>query len=197
MSDRPARALKLPTQDQLFATFGYLIYAIRLGLVPMYLGLWAALIAYNVWFFRMEVEFLSHLQDATGTSFLMWVLGLIDVTMIANLVVMTTIGGYSTFVREFDLEKLVGKPRWMNGLDSSMLKIKTSMSLVIVTGIHLLQTFMEADAATTKAALDLIVGKAHVELYIHLVFVFTTIMFTLNARLMPHHGTPQEHAHQP
>lgn len=157
---------------------GSVIFSIRWGLVPMYLGLWVAIVAYNVHFFQEMVEFLLNHTENTSAAYLLWILGLIDITMIGNLVVMTTIGGFSTFVKEFNLGKLTGKPRWMNGLDSSTLKIKMGMSLVAVSAIHLLKTFMEAHHASWDQ-----VGK---ESLIHVIFILTTLAFTWNARMMHH-----------
>jgi uncharacterized protein (TIGR00645 family) len=170
---------------------GEMIYGIRWGLIPMYMGLWVAILAYNVHYFMELFHFLVQ-WDSSGiyfktnnsTDYLLWILGLIDITMIGNLVVMTTVGGYSTFVKEFELTKIAGKPRWMNGLDSSTLKIKMGMSLVGVSGIHLLKTFMEPHATWDE------IWK---EALIHVIFMFTTLAFTINARLL--HGK-HHHVHE-
>ncbi len=164
---------------------GEIIYGIRWGLIPMYLGLWIAIIAYNVQFFREIIEFLfiwtpghmfPHFRENNSTHYLLWILGLIDITMIGNLVVMTTVGGFSTFVKEYDVSKLEGRPRWMNGLDSSTLKIKMGMSLVGVTAIHMLKTFMELDHASWDTVLK--------EVLIHAVFIGTTLAFAFNAKIL-------------
>lgn len=172
------------TEKTLIDQIGKAIFSIRWGLVPMYLGLWIAMVAYCVHFFIEIVNFVfstGGVFNHTSTEFLLWILSLIDVTMIGNLVVMTTVGGFSTFVKEYDFSSLSGKPRWMNGLDSSTLKIKMSMSLVGVSAIHLLKIFMEAHSVTWDE-----VGKAVV---IHVVFIGTTLAFTLNAKLL-HSHTP-------
>lgn len=163
--------------------FGRLVFSIRWGLVPMYLGLWLAIMAYNVQFaiemghFLVEFHPYPMFKTHTETEYLLWILGLIDMTMIGNLVVMTTIGGFSTFVREFDLSGRYRMPNWLIGLDSNTLKIKMGMSLVGVSAIHLLRTFMSAE----NASWDLIWKVT----LIHVVFMFTTMAFTFNAKFMP------------
>lgn len=173
-------------EPDLIDAVGRLVFSIRWGLVPMYLGLWVAIISYNV-FFAMELfhflvdthhkpywSFVIHNE----TDYLLWILGLIDMTMIGNLVVMTTIGGFSTFVRAFDTTGRFRMPYWLVGLDSNTLKIKMGMSLVGVSAIHLLRTFM----AVESSSWDLVLKAS----LIHVIFMFTTLAFTINARLMPH-----------
>ena len=181
----------------LLDTIGEMIYGIRWGLVPMYVGLWVAIIAYNVQFYKELVEFIFvvndsgiHFRENDSTHYLLWVLGMIDITMIANLIVMITVGGYSTFIKEFDLKSLKGRPRWMNGLDSNTLKNKMGMSLVGVSAIRLLQTFMEAGTTDWN--------QVNKQILMHLVFIITTLAFAFNAKLM-HGHTPkpaEEHVAQ-
>lgn len=167
---------------------GRLVFSIRWGLVPMYLGLWIAMISYNIHFFLELMGFLVEFSPVFpfvnfphngGNEYLLWILGLIDITMIGNLVVMTTIGGFSTFVRAFDTSGRFRMPHWLVGLDSNTLKIKMGMSLVAVSAIHLLKTFMDSHH---HADWDVVLQQC----LIHGVFIFTTIAFTMNARLMPH-----------
>lgn len=195
---------------------GEAIYAIRYALVPMYVLLWAALIAYNVQFAREIFDFLVvidpsgwHVRVNDSTHYLLWILSLIDITMIGNLVVMTTVGGYSTFIKEFDLASLEGKPRWMNGLDSTTLKNKMGMSLIGVSAIHLLKTFMEIvekferlyeQAGAGHPVWDqawLLACSAAIQLIIHLVFIVTTLAFAKNAQLMHGHTAKPPEVHHP
>lgn len=190
---RPPDVQPAPTRNRIDWTIteiGEAIYGIRWGLIPMYLGLWIGIIAYNIQFFREILEFMfvwpegsayPLLRENDSTKFLLWILSLIDITMIANLVVMTTVGGFSTFVKEYDFSHLVGRPRWMNGLDTSTLKIKMGMSLIGVSAIQLLKTFMEADKTTWDDVLKLVL--------IHLVFIGTTLGFAVIAKLL-HGHTP-------
>ena len=195
------------TQERLIDTIGEWIYAIRFALVPMYILLWVALIAYNVQYAREIFDFLFvtapgfGFRDNDSTHYLLFILSLIDITMIGNLVVMTTIGGFSTFVKEYRLDKLEGRPRWMNGLDSTALKNKMGMSLIGVSAIHLLKTFMEnvekfqdlyksaLKQEQVYPAIMVLTANTTIQIIIHLVFILTTLAFAKNAMLM--------HAHVP
>jgi uncharacterized protein (TIGR00645 family) len=198
-----------PTETKsLVERIGETIFAIRWGLAPMYVGLWIAVVAYNIQFFREIFDFTLGFQNGhlifkqvDSEMFLMWVLGLIDITMVANLVVMIVIGGYSTFVKEFDLKRLEGKPRWMNKLDSNVLKIKMSMSLIGISAIQLLRTFMQIsnqlNDMITHNLHDLVMAEiisinVGLQVGVHLVFIVTTLGFTYNARLLHSHNESTE-----
>ena len=52
------------------------------------------------------------------------VLGLIDVVMIANLLIMVIVGGYETFVSRLDLEGHPDQPEWLSHVNAGVLKVK-------------------------------------------------------------------------
>src|SRR5436190_12966407 len=72
------------------------------------------------------------------------VLGLIDVVMISNLLVMVIVGGYETFVSRLNLEGHPDEPEWLSHVNASVLKIKLAMAIIGISSIHLLRTFIEA-----------------------------------------------------
>ena len=72
------------------------------------------------------------------------VLGLIDVVMISNLLVMVIVGGYETFVSRLRLEGHPDQPEWLSHVNASVLKIKLAMAIIGISSIHLLRTFIEA-----------------------------------------------------
>jgi uncharacterized protein (TIGR00645 family) len=122
---------------------GNFVFEIRWGLMPMYIGLWVAMLLYIVKFGQGIYELSSNFWTLNENDMLVAVLGLIDITMIGNLIVMTTIGGFSIFVKEYDTKMITDKPRWLNNINSSTLKIKMGMSLIGVGAIHLLKTFFD------------------------------------------------------
>jgi uncharacterized protein (TIGR00645 family) len=87
------------------------------------------------------------------------VLGLIDVVMISNLLIMVIVGGYETFVSRMELDRHPDQPEWLSHVNASVLKIKLAMAIIGISSIHLLRTFIEAgslgkpDAASTEAAI--------------------------------------------
>src|SRR5690606_11614918 len=72
------------------------------------------------------------------------VLGLIDVVMISNLLVMVIVGGYETFVSRLRLEGHPDQPEWLSHVNASVLKVKLAMAIIGISSIHLLKTFIEA-----------------------------------------------------
>ncbi len=77
------------------------------------------------------------------------VLGLIDVVMISNLLVMVIVGGYETFVSRLHLEGHPDQPEWLSHVNASVLKIKLAMAIIGISSIHLLRTFIEAGGLGT------------------------------------------------
>ena len=123
------------------------IFASRWIQAPLYLGLIIAQLVY-CWLFMVE---LSHLvtgafgpHKLTEADVMLLVLGLIDVVMIANLLVMVIVGGYETFVSRLRIDEHPDQPEWLNHVNASVLKVKLSMAIISISSIHLLQTFINA-----------------------------------------------------
>ncbi|MBC7213958.1 TIGR00645 family protein [Extensimonas perlucida] len=143
-----------------------LIFASRWLQLPLYLGLIAAQGVY-VWHFLVE---LAHLVEAAfgsqtalqalvtsigykpevqvttlnETVIMLVVLALIDVVMISNLLIMVIVGGYETFVSRLGLENHPDQPEWLGHVNASVLKVKLGLSIIGISSIHLLKTFINA-----------------------------------------------------
>jgi uncharacterized protein (TIGR00645 family) len=102
------------------------------------------------------------------TDIMLIVLGLIDVVMIANLLIMVIIGGYETFVSRLDLDNHPDQPEWLSHVNAGVLKVKLAMALIGISSIHLLKTFINA------AQLDEKVMRWQV--IIHVTFVISAFM---------------------
>jgi uncharacterized protein (TIGR00645 family) len=76
------------------------------------------------------------------------VLGLIDVVMISNLLMMVIVGGYETFVSRLKLENHPDQPEWLSHVNASVLKVKLAMAIIGISSIHLLKTFIAAGSLT-------------------------------------------------
>lgn len=149
-----------------------LIFASRWLQLPLYLGLILAQCVY-VFHFWVELvdligaamgnpESLKHIIDAvsvpnaprptklTETIIMLVVLGLIDVVMISNLLIMVIIGGYETFVSRMHLEGHPDQPEWLSHVNASVLKTKLAMAIIGISSIHLLKTFINASAYDVK-----------------------------------------------
>ena len=121
-----------------------LIFSSRWLQLPLYLGL---IVAQGVYVFLFLKE-LTHLVMDAGTltepQIMLLVLGLIDVVMISNLLMMVIVGGYETFVSRMRLERHPDQPEWLSHVNASVLKVKLAMAIIGISSIHLLKTFIEA-----------------------------------------------------
>jgi len=110
------------------------------------------------------------------TEIMLIVLGLIDVVMIANLLIMVIIGGYETFVSRLNLKEHPDQPEWLSHVNAATMKIKLSMALIGISSIHLLKTFINADQmaeATIKW-----------QVLIHLTFILSAMAMAFTDRIM-------------
>ncbi|WP_313950856.1 TIGR00645 family protein [Accumulibacter sp.] len=147
---------------------------------PLYLGL---IIAQGVYVYLFMLE-LSHLIQnlffsvtrINETEVMLIVLGLIDVVMIANLLIMVIIGGYETFVSRLNLEGHPDQPEWLSHVNAGVLKIKLSTAIIGISSIHLLKTFINApnmDEHTMKW-----------QVIIHVVFLLSALAMVWVDRVM-------------
>lgn len=121
-----------------------LIFSSRWLQLPLYLGLIAAQAVY-VFLFLKELWHLIHGANSLNEQGIMLiVLGLIDVVMISNLLVMVIVGGYETFVSRLRLEGHPDQPEWLSHVNASVLKVKLAMAIIGISSIHLLKTFIAA-----------------------------------------------------
>jgi uncharacterized protein (TIGR00645 family) len=120
-----------------------LIFSSRWLQLPLYLGL---IVAQGVYVY-LFVEELLHLIAETPRlgeqEIMLIVLGLIDVVMISNLLVMVIVGGYETFVSRLRLESHPDQPEWLSHVNASVLKVKLAMAIIGISSIHLLKSFIE------------------------------------------------------
>jgi uncharacterized protein (TIGR00645 family) len=150
--------------SKVIEAIGAAIFAIRWLLVPMYMLLYIALGIYLWNFFTVVFEMVTAaLHGETNNFFMLSIIELVDMTMIANLVVMTTTGGYSIFVREYP-DSMPNRPRWLSkNFSSSEQKIKMVMSLIAIADITLLNEFINTKslpAQVTIMAVFLVSGFA-------------------------------------
>ncbi|MRV75538.1 TIGR00645 family protein [Duganella sp. FT92W] len=166
--------------------------------LPLYLGL---ILAQCVYVFHFWVELkdligaalgsesaLQHIFQAVAvpgakmpdklneTTIMLVVLGLIDVVMISNLLIMVIVGGYETFVSRMRLEGHPDQPEWLSHVNASVLKTKLAMAIVGISSIHLLKTFINAGSYEPPVIIA--------QTGIHIVFLLSTIAIAYTDHLM-------------
>lgn len=135
---------RLPPADRRLRPLPQLIFASRWLQLPLYLGLIVAQCVYVFLFLKELVHLVGGAMKFTEQEIMLVVLGLIDVVMISNLLIMVIVGGYETFVSRLELHKHPDQPEWLSHVNASVLKIKLAMAIIGISSIHLLRTFIYA-----------------------------------------------------
>jgi uncharacterized protein (TIGR00645 family) len=158
------------------AIMGQMIFWSRWLQAPLYLGLIVAQGVY-VYHFMIELWHLVHEAHKIGeTEIMLIVLGLIDVVMIANLLIMVIIGGYETFVSRLNIREHPDQPEWLSHVNAATMKIKLSMALIGISSIHLLKTFINASQMEFNTIMWQVI--------IHITFLLSAIAMAYTDRLM-------------
>lgn len=143
---------------------------------PLYLGL---IVAQGVYVYQFMHE-LAILVTKTGSlsesEVMLIVLGLIDVVMIANLLIMVIIGGYETFVSKLDLEGNPDQPEWLSHVNAGVLKVKLAVALISISSIHLLRTFINAPHMEDRVVV--------IQVAIHVSFLISAIAIAWTDKIM-------------
>jgi uncharacterized protein (TIGR00645 family) len=173
------------------------IFMTRWLQLPLYLGL---ILAQCVYVFHFWVELkdligaalgneaaLQHIFQAVAvpgaplpdklneTTIMLVVLGLIDVVMISNLLVMVIIGGYETFISRMNLDDHPDQPEWLSHVNASVLKTKLAMAIIGISSIHLLKTFINASVYDEKTLIA--------QTTIHVVFLLSALAISYTDRI--------------
>ncbi len=166
----------LPPRGTPLRPLPMLIFGSRWLQLPLYVGLIVAQGIYVVLFLKELWHLFSHTPDFNEQQIMLAVLGLIDVVMISNLLVMVIVGGYETFVSRLNLEGHPDEPEWLSHVNASVLKIKLAMAIIGISSIHLLRTFIEAgNLGPGGRATDYTSEGVMWQTIIHLVFIASAI----------------------
>ena len=159
-----------------------LIFSSRWLQLPLCLGLIVAQGVYVILFLKELWHLVLHSFDFSEQQIMLAVLGLIDVVMISNLLVMVIVGGYETFVSRLNLEGHPDQPEWLSHVNASVLKIKLAMAIIGISSIHLLRTFIEAGGMASGKSSYTETGVMW-QTIIHTVFILSAIGIAFVDRL--------------
>ena len=129
-----------------------IVFGGRWLLAPMYLGLVGGLVLLLVKFAQEFMHIVGHVFAAEEREIVLSLLTLIDITLVANLLVIVIFSGYENFVSKIDVANHEDRPEWMGKVDFSGLKLKLIGSIVAISAIELLRTFMHV--STPGAHID-------------------------------------------
>lgn len=91
--------------------------------------------------FYFEVIPLAFTQ-VENSEVILEILELIDLLLVANLLIIIVFSGYESFVSKFDIGDNIDRPEWMASISYSSLKVKLIGSLVTISAINLLGSFI-------------------------------------------------------
>jgi uncharacterized protein (TIGR00645 family) len=160
------------------------IFASRWLQAPLYIGL---IVAQGVYVFQFWKELWHLLQvvgvrDIAEAEIMLVVLGLIDVVMISNLLVMVIVGGWETFVSRLELELHPDQPEWLSHVNAGVLKVKLATAIIGISSIHLLKTFINAPHYDEKTLMY--------QTIIHIAFLLSAVAIAFTERIasqpLPH-----------
>jgi uncharacterized protein (TIGR00645 family) len=161
------------------------IFSSRWLQLPLYLGLVVAQLVYVFLFLKELWHLIDHFAGFNEQEIMLVVLGLIDVVMISNLLVMVIVGGYETFVSRLGLEGHPDQPEWLSHVNAGVLKVKLAMAIIGISSIHLLRTFIESGGIGSPSA-HVTQEGAMWQTIIHSVFIVSAIGIAYVDRLSAH-----------
>lgn len=180
-----------PTPSRL-SPLSSLIFSSRWLQLPLYLGLIVAQGVYVILFLKELWHLISAATSLTEQQMMLIVLGLIDVVMISNLLMMVIVGGYETFVSRLRLHNHPDQPEWLSHVNASVLKVKLAMAIIGISSVHLLKTFIAAgniglpQASATSVATGPPITSEGVmwQTIIHGVFILSALGIAYTDRIM-------------
>ena len=146
------------------------LFAARWLAAPIYVGLVVALGILLIVLVKYLALILAHIASTNLHDAMVSILSLVDLTLIANLVLIVLFTGFDSFISRLQIDDHEDRPAWLGQIDFTALKFKLFASIAAITGIELLKAFLdlsEARKVDPKTLTWLVT--------IHLVFMLTTI----------------------
>lgn len=118
------------------------IFHSRWLMAPFYVGLVISLLLLMVKFVQELIHFAPSILTLSESQTILAVLTLVDLSLAGNLLLMVIFSGYENFVSKIEVGDHKDKPDWMGKVDFGGLKLKLIASIIAISGIHLLKSFM-------------------------------------------------------
>jgi uncharacterized protein (TIGR00645 family) len=151
------------------------LFASRWLLAPFYFALAAGLALLLAKVMQRVYDLVIGFTGLTEAGVMLGILAIVDLTLTASLIVIVIFSGYVNFVSRIDAADHKDWPQWMASIDFAELKLKLMSSIVAISAIKLLESFMEVGHESDRD-LYFLTG-------IHLTFVVSTLVLALSDRL--------------
>lgn len=159
----------------------WIIFNARWLQVPIYIGLIIVMVLYSYVFCKDVYHHIINIESLHEADMLLVALGLIDVSMIFNLMIVVIMGGYWTFVSHLEVaeqDKDGEQFGHLGNMSANSLKIKLLVSLISISAVHLLESFVRHDVETKQVA---------AQIAIHLVFIVSALAMTFMDKITAKH----------
>jgi len=163
---------KVPSMDKLLTLIGSMMFGLRFIMSLFYLGLVLVMTAI-LWKFCGEIFTLISpvkIADMSKIDMIIKVLELVDMTMVAQLVWVVALAGFSLFVTaaHFDNDA-IKKPDWLDHVNTYNLKLKLAFAIISISGVHALKNYLQGDTS-----IDIIIVAT-----VHFIFVISAVGIAL------------------
>jgi uncharacterized protein (TIGR00645 family) len=155
-----------------------ILFSSRWLLAPIYLGLIVGLVALVVKDIQHIIHIIPNILHASESDLVLDILGLIDLSLTASLVIIVIFSGYENFVSRITTTGHEDWPEWMSKIDFTGLKLKLLSSIVAISAIQLLRAFMDINKTSDRDLMWYVI--------IHVVFVSSGLLLALTDRLSEH-----------
>lgn len=151
------------------------LFSSRWLMAPFYLGMVLALALILFVFVRELVMELAHIPNVDAEAGLLLALSLIDLSLTGNLLLIVMFSGYENFVSKIHIAGHEDRPSWMGTVDFSGIKLKLIASIVAISGVALLRSFL------TLGDLDTPIDTHRIGwmVAIHLTFVVSGVLMAV------------------
>lgn len=160
--------------NKLEKVFEKTLFASRWLLAPFYLGLMFGVIILLLKFVKSLYGIFSTLGSMSDSDIIISILTLVDITLLANLLIIIMFSGYESFVSKIETDEHEDRPEWMGKVGFAALKIKLIGSIVAISAIELLAVFVNIDQFTDK--------QIKWKVIIHITFVISGVLFAVMDR---------------
>ena len=152
-----------------------ILFGSRWLLAPFFLGLIAAIGLLLFKFGKVLLGLVTQAAMMGSNDIVVGVLNLVDVTLMANLLIIVILAGYESSVSRLDGAAHDERLGWMGQVGFSDLKLKVLGSIIAISAVELLRIFLTLGTAD----IELLKWR----LLIHLTLVVSGVLFAAMERL--------------
>jgi uncharacterized protein (TIGR00645 family) len=165
--------------------FERLLLTSRWMLVPLYVVLVLILVVFALRAGNELLHLFQHALDIAETDLVLAALSLIDLALVGDLLVMVALSSYEAMVSDIEVAAEAEAPTWLGKFDAGTIKLKVAASLVAISAIHLLKTYLNSAEMPLARLLTMTT--------VHLAFVVSALILAYVDKIA--FASHREHAH--